>query len=86
MRDLREELAALDVRILSYDQRIREVYRHSDICQHLGKIEVERLSITTSCLARQGAILEIPLYAGAYTAFAGLYAGALRLDIDRARL
>jgi transposase len=39
MRDLREELAALDVRILSYDRRIREVYRHSEICQRLGKIE-----------------------------------------------
>jgi transposase len=39
MRDLREELAELDRRIASYDRRIREIFRNSEPCQRLGKIE-----------------------------------------------
>jgi transposase len=39
MGDLREELSALDVRIECYDRRIREIYRHSEVCRRLGKIE-----------------------------------------------
>ena len=39
MRELREELVELDRRIASYDRRIREIFRHSEPCQRLGKIE-----------------------------------------------
>jgi transposase len=37
--ELREELAELDRRIVSYDRRIREIFRNSEPCQRLGKIE-----------------------------------------------
>ena len=39
MRELREELTELDVRIAGYDRKIRELYRNSEICQRLGKVE-----------------------------------------------
>lgn len=39
MRDLREELAELDRRIASYDRRIRGIFRNTEPCQRLGKIE-----------------------------------------------
>jgi transposase len=39
MEELREELTELDVRIAGYDRKIRELYRHSEICQRLGKVE-----------------------------------------------
>jgi len=39
MRDLQGEMAELDVRIKSFDQRIREIFRNSEQCQRLGKIE-----------------------------------------------
>ncbi|MER8734409.1 IS110 family transposase [Mesorhizobium sp. M1227] len=47
MRDLREELAELDRRIASYDRRIREIFRNSEPCQRLGKIEgIGRITVT----------------------------------------
>ncbi|WP_292591526.1 IS110 family transposase [Mesorhizobium sp.] len=39
MRELRAELAELDERIATYDRRIREIFRTSEQCQRLGKIE-----------------------------------------------
>ena len=36
---LREELDELDHRIAGYDRRIKELYRNSELCQRLGKIE-----------------------------------------------
>src|SRR5271157_981029 len=39
MRELRQELAELDARIADYDRKIRELYRNSEICQRLGKVE-----------------------------------------------
>jgi transposase len=39
MRELWEELAELDARIAGYDRKIRELYRNSEICQRLGKVE-----------------------------------------------
>ena len=42
MAELREELTELDARIASYDRKIRELYRNSEICQRLGKVEVDR--------------------------------------------
>jgi len=39
MRELQEELVELDRRVASYDRRIREIFRHSEPCQRLGKIE-----------------------------------------------
>jgi transposase len=39
MRELQAELAELDARIASYDRRIREIFRASEQCQRLGKIE-----------------------------------------------
>ena len=39
MGELREELTELDVRIAGYDRKIRELYRNSEICQRLGKVE-----------------------------------------------
>ena len=37
--ELREELSELDRRIASYDRRITELYRSSELCQRLGKVE-----------------------------------------------
>ena len=39
MSELHVELAELDRRIASYDRRIRELFRNSELCQRLGKIE-----------------------------------------------
>ena len=39
MAELREELTELDTRIAGYDRKIRELYRNSQICQRLGKVE-----------------------------------------------
>ena len=39
MTELREELTELDARIGGYDRKIRELYRNSEICQRLGKVE-----------------------------------------------
>lgn len=39
MRELQAELAGLDDRIAIYDRRIREIFRNSEQCQRLGKIE-----------------------------------------------
>jgi transposase len=39
MGELREELIELDARIAGYDRKIRELYRYSEICQRLGKVE-----------------------------------------------
>ena len=39
MGELREELIELDARIEGYDRKIRELYRNSEICQRLGKVE-----------------------------------------------
>jgi transposase len=39
MTELNTELADLDSRIASYDKKIREIYRHGEICQRLGKVE-----------------------------------------------
>lgn len=39
MRELQSELAELDHRIAAYDRRIREIFRNSEQCQQLGKIE-----------------------------------------------
>lgn len=39
MRELQIEMAELDQRITSYDRRIREIFRNSEQCQRLGKIE-----------------------------------------------
>ncbi|MGH1484354.1 MAG: IS110 family transposase [Geminicoccales bacterium] len=39
VREAREELAELDQRIVSYDLRVRELYRASELCKRIGKIE-----------------------------------------------
>jgi transposase len=39
MRELQAELAELDARIAAYDRRIKEIFRASEQCQRLGKIE-----------------------------------------------
>ena len=39
MRALQAELAELDARIATYDRRIKEIFRASEQCQRLGKIE-----------------------------------------------
>lgn len=39
VHDAREELAGLDQRIAAYDRRVRELYRSSERCQRIGKIE-----------------------------------------------
>jgi len=39
MAELNTELTDLDSRIAGYDQKIREIYRQSEICQRLGKVE-----------------------------------------------
>jgi transposase len=37
--ELQQELAELDRRITTYDRRIRELYRGSELCRRLGQIE-----------------------------------------------
>jgi transposase len=37
--ELQQELAELDRRVTTYDRRIRELYRGSELCQRLGQIE-----------------------------------------------
>jgi hypothetical protein len=39
IRELQAELAELDRRIGIYDRRIRDIFRNSEPCQRLGKIE-----------------------------------------------
>ncbi|MET3794504.1 transposase [Aquamicrobium terrae] len=39
MRELQAELTEIDYRIAVYDREIREIFRTSDQCQRLGKIE-----------------------------------------------
>jgi transposase len=39
MRELQAELAELDARIAAYDRQVREIFRASEQCQRLGKIE-----------------------------------------------
>ena len=39
VRDVQEELTELDQRIASYDRRVRELYRASELCQRIGKVE-----------------------------------------------
>lgn len=39
IRDIQVELAELDQRITSYDRRVRELYRSSELCQRIGRIE-----------------------------------------------
>ncbi|MER9876833.1 IS110 family transposase [Mesorhizobium sp. M0195] len=39
IREVQTELAELDQRIASYDRRVRELFRNSELCQRLGKIE-----------------------------------------------
>jgi transposase len=39
MRELQAELSELDARIAAYDRRIGEIFRASEQCQRLGKIE-----------------------------------------------
>ena len=39
MGELLEELTELDARIAGYDRKIQELYRNSEICQRLGKVE-----------------------------------------------
>ena len=39
MRELQAEMAEIDDRIANYDRRIREIFRTSEQCQRLGKIE-----------------------------------------------
>ena len=39
MAELRAELIDLDTRIAAYDRRIRELFRQSEVCQRLGKVE-----------------------------------------------
>lgn len=39
MRELQAEMAEIDDRIATYDRRIREIFRSSEQCQRLGKIE-----------------------------------------------
>src|SRR6516164_1100096 len=56
--ELQQELAELDRRITTYDRRIRELYRGSELCQRLGQIEgIGPLSATALVAAvgdRQG--------------------------------
>jgi transposase len=39
MGELREELIELDARVIGYGRKIRELYRNSEICQRLSKVE-----------------------------------------------
>lgn len=39
VRDVRDELIELDQRILSYNHRIRDLFRSNEMCRRIGKIE-----------------------------------------------
>lgn len=38
IREVQTELAELDKRIASYDRRVRQFFRNSELCQRLGKL------------------------------------------------
>jgi len=54
MRELRAEMAELDNRIATYDRRIREIFRSSEQCQRLGKIEAIGPVTATALIAAVG--------------------------------
>ncbi|MFK4495886.1 transposase [Bradyrhizobium japonicum] len=54
MRELQEKLSELDTRIATYDQRIREIFRTSEQCQRLGKIEGVGPVTATALIAAVG--------------------------------
>ena len=55
MGELREELIELDARIGGYDRKIRELYRNSEICQRLGKVEgIGPVTAATALVAAVG--------------------------------
>jgi transposase len=50
MRELQAEMAEIDDRIATYDRRIREIFRSSEQCRRLGKIE--GIGPVTGCRGR----------------------------------
>ena len=54
VREVQVELTALDKRIVSYDRRIRELYRASEVCQRIGEIEGIGPVTTTALVAAVG--------------------------------
>jgi transposase len=54
MRELQAELAELDARIAAYDRRIKEIFRASEQCQRLGKIEGIGPVTATALIAAMG--------------------------------
>ena len=54
MRELQEELSELDTRIAAHDRRIREIFRTSEQCQRLGKIEGVGPVTATALIAAVG--------------------------------
>jgi len=39
LRDMRDELAELDIRLASYNRRIKNLFRSNEMCQRIGQIE-----------------------------------------------
>jgi transposase len=54
IREVQEELIELDRRIASYDRRVREIFRNSEACQRLGKIEGIGPVTATALIAAAG--------------------------------
>jgi transposase len=54
MGELREELTELDAPIPGYERKIRELYRNSEICQRLGKVEGIGPGTATTLIAAVG--------------------------------
>jgi transposase len=52
--EMHQELDELDCRIAGYDRRIRELFRNSELCQRLGKIEGIGPMTATALLAAVG--------------------------------
>ena len=39
LRDMRDELGELDIRLAGYNRRIKNLFRSNEMCQHIGRIE-----------------------------------------------
>jgi len=54
LRDMRDELAELDIRLASYNRRIKNLFRSNEMCQRIGQIEGVGLITATALVAAIG--------------------------------
>jgi len=54
LRDMRDELAELDIRLAGYNRRIKNLFRSNEMCQRIGQIEGVGLITATALVAAIG--------------------------------